>query len=160
MKRSSHPEKKDKDVFFKAREDMVKEQITSRGIKDPQVLKAIKKVPRELFVPAEYTGSAYEDRPLPIGMGQTISQPYIVGLMTQALDVQPSDKVLEIGSGSGYQAAILSKLVKTVHTIEIKKVLYEKASKTLSSLGHQNVRPHFGDGYFGRPEAAPTDFLD
>jgi protein-L-isoaspartate(D-aspartate) O-methyltransferase len=155
MKTSSHHEKKDKGVFFKAREDMVKEQIISRGIKDPQVLKAMKKVHRELFVPAEYTGSAYEDRPLPIGMGQTISQPYIVALMTESLELDKSMSVLEIGTGSGYQTAILAEITSKVYSVEIKEDLCGKNKLLLGD--YNNIKLSCHDGSKGWEKYAPYD---
>jgi protein-L-isoaspartate(D-aspartate) O-methyltransferase len=142
-----------------ARERMVREQIQARGISRPEVLKAMRSVPRHWFVPAELADSAYQDRPLPIGEGQTISQPYIVALMTELLDLKPNDRVLEIGTGSGYQAAILSVLTSNVCTIEIKLKLSENASNTLEKYDYKNISCRHGDGYFGWPEAAPFDAI-
>ena len=139
------------------RMQMVDEQLRSRGIKDPRVLDAMARVPRHLFVPDSQRDEAYGDFPLPIGHGQTISQPYIVAFMTQALDLRPTDRVLEIGTGSGYQAAVLGELVKDVYTIEIVEPLAERARATLSSLGYQNVHVRAGNGYLGWPEHAPFD---
>lgn len=134
---------------------MVERQIAARGIRHPGVLKAMRSVPRHEFVPPDFQRQAYEDSPLPIGHGQTISQPYIVALMTELLDPKPEDQVLEIGTGSGYQAAILSPLVKKVFTIEIVEPLAESARQTLQRLGFRNVEVRAGDGYAGWPEAAP-----
>ncbi len=141
----------------KARRAMVEEQIRGRGITHTEVLRTLLEVPPHWFVPQHLRSSAYRDQPLPIGEGQTISQPYIVALMTELIDPQPAARVLEIGTGSGYQAAILSKLVSEVYTIEIKSKLYEEASRVLSSRGFANVKTRLGDGYFGWPEAAPFD---
>jgi len=145
------------DPFREEREAMVRYQIEARGIKDPRVLEAMRKVPRHLFVPLEYRDFSYEDRPLPIGEGQTISQPYIIALMTQALDLKGEEKVLEIGTGSGYQAAILGELAKEVFSIELEKSLAERAKKLLEQLGYDNIRVIVGDGFFGLPEEAPFD---
>ncbi|RLA87268.1 MAG: protein-L-isoaspartate O-methyltransferase [Deltaproteobacteria bacterium] len=150
---------KGEEVFREERERMVKEQIKARGIDDPRLLSAMGKVPRHLFVPPEYRDSAYEDRPLPIGYGQTISQPYIVALMTYHLQLKPTDRVLEIGTGSGYQAAVLAELVKEVYTIEIIPELAKEASERLKELGYENVHVKCGDGFFGWPEHAPFDAI-
>ena len=123
------------------------------------VLEVMGAVPRHLFVDASYRDRAYEDHPLPIGEGQTISQPYVVALMTEALRLRPTDRVLEIGTGSGYQAAVLARIVKEVYTIEIRKPLAVKAEKTLADLGFRNVRVKFADGYFGWEEYAPFDAI-
>ena len=136
---------------------MVRDQIVTRGIKNPVVLKAIRETPRELFIPIAVRALAYEDRPVPIGYGQTISQPYIVAFMTEMLDIKKVDRVLEIGTGSGYQAAILSSLAKEVYTIEIVPQLAKSASETLNRMGYQNVIVREGDGYKGWPEKAPFD---
>jgi protein-L-isoaspartate(D-aspartate) O-methyltransferase len=145
---------------FKAmRERMVESQIKVRGVKDPRVLSALLKVERHRFVPEKYLDSAYSDQPLPIGEGQTISQPYIVGLMTELLELKGDEKVLEIGTGSGYQAAILAELAKEVYTIEIIESLASTAQKRLSELGYQNIKVKAGDGYLGWPEAAPFDAI-
>ena len=141
------------------RERMIKTQIESRGIKDPAVLAAMRKVERHLFLPASYASSAYNDHPLPIGEGQTISQPYIVALMTEVLKLQRSDKVLEIGTGSGYQAAILGELCDSVYTIEIVDVLGERSAKLLRDLGYSNIKVMVGDGYKGWPMYAPFDAI-
>jgi len=141
------------------RQKMVEAQIKARGVKDPRVLSALLKVERERFVPEEYTNSAYADQPLPIGEGQTISQPYIVALMTELLELKGNEKVLEIGTGSGYQAAILAELAKEVYTVEIVESLASTAKKRLSELGYQNIHVKAGDGYLGWPEAAPFDAI-
>lgn len=140
-----------------ARRIMVEDQIRARGVTNPQVLRALLEVPRHWFVPPHLVAAAYRDQPLPIGEGQTISQPYIVGLMTELIDPRPSDRVLEIGTGSGYQSAILSKLVSNVYTVEIKQKLHQEASRVLAAHGFANVSSRLGDGYFGWPEAAPFD---
>lgn len=139
------------------RERMVDRQIEKRGIENPRVLQALRDVKRHLFVPPDEVSEAYEDHPLPIGSGQTISQPYIVALMTEAIDPEPTDRVLEIGTGSGYQAAVLSKLVKEVFSIEIVESLGREATKRLADLGYANVTVRIGDGYKGWPEQAPFD---
>jgi len=145
---------------FKAmREKMVETQIKARGVKDPRVLSALLKVERHRFVPEKYLDSAYSDQPLPIGEGQTISQPYIVALMTELLALKGDEKVLEIGTGSGYQAAILAELAKEVYSVEIVEALAFTAGKRLSELGYQNVKVKAGDGYLGWPEAAPFDAI-
>jgi protein-L-isoaspartate(D-aspartate) O-methyltransferase len=143
--------------FDAAREQMVRQQLAGRDIRSTRVLDAMRKVPRHLFVPEDLRFNAYDDRPLPIGFDQTISQPYIVAYMTEALDLEPSHTVLEIGTGSGYQAAILGVLAKAVYTIEIVEPLAERARQTLKSLGHTNVRVRAGNGYLGWPEQAPFD---
>ena len=136
---------------------MVAEQIRARGVRDERVLDALGRVPREVFVPAESRHEAYEDHPLPIGFGQTISQPYIVGFMTEALRTEPSHRVLEIGTGCGYQTAVLAQLVTDVYSIEVIEALAERARKTLAGLGCQNVHIRAGDGREGWPEHAPYD---
>lgn len=141
------------------RERMVKQQLISRGIRSKVVLNAMRKVERHRFVPAEVSREAYNDYPLPIGEGQTISQPYIVAFMTEALDLKPADKVLEIGTGSGYQAAILAEICKEVYTIEIIESLGRRAEQTLRQMGYSNVHVRIGDGYHGWPEAAPFDAI-
>lgn len=145
------------DQFTAQRETMVRDQIASRGIKNAQVLKALRSVPRHLFMPVDVRPHAYEDRPVPIGYGQTISQPYIVAFMSEALEVQPKHRVLEIGTGSGYQAAILSGLAAEVYTIEIVPALAKSSAETLKQLGYNNVHVLAGDGYKGWPEKAPFD---
>jgi protein-L-isoaspartate(D-aspartate) O-methyltransferase len=136
---------------------MVAEQMRARDIKDPRVLDVMGRVPRHLFVPEASRSMAYGDYPLPIGFGQTISQPYIVAFMTQALQVAPDHRVLEIGTGSGYQAAVLAQLARDVYTIEIVEPLAESARRTLDSLGYTNVHVKAGNGYEGWPEHAPYD---
>lgn len=136
---------------------MVETQIIERGIRDKRVIEVMKKVPRHLFVPEDIIDSAYDDRALPIGYGQTISQPYIVALMTELLELKGDEKVLEIGTGSGYQAAILSELAKEVHTIERIEPLATAAKKRFENLGIQNVKVYIKDGTEGIPEEAPFD---
>ncbi|MBS3732054.1 MAG: protein-L-isoaspartate(D-aspartate) O-methyltransferase [Desulfobacterales bacterium] len=145
--------------FRRQRMEMIRQQIKSRGIDDPEILAAFEKVKRHRFVPERVKKFAYQDRPLPIGEGQTISQPYIVALMTSVIDPGQTDKVLEIGTGSGYQAAILAELCKQVYTIEIIGSLGKKARQTLSDLGYDNVAVKIGDGYKGWPEHAPYDAI-
>ncbi len=145
--------------FKKLRNLMVTTQIEARGIKNKKVLEAMRKVERHKFVSKEYLNAAYEDHPLPIGEGQTISQPYIVALMTEVLDLDDTKKVLEIGTGSGYQAAVLAELVKSVYTIEIIEVLGKRAEKTLSDLGYKNIKVKTGDGYKGWKEHGPYDAI-
>jgi len=134
---------------------MVEEQLRERGIHDERVLDAMRRVPRHRFVPAEHQRAAYGDRPLPIGWGQTISQPYIVAFMTEALQIAPDDVVLESGTGSGYQAAVLGELAREVYSIELVPELAERARHTLDALGYLHVRTRTGDGYAGWPEHAP-----
>jgi protein-L-isoaspartate(D-aspartate) O-methyltransferase len=143
--------------FATERERMVQEQIAMRGVTDARVGAAMRKVPRDAFVPGPLRELSYTDRPLPIGHDQTISQPYIVGLMTEALQLKPTDRVLEIGTGSGYQAAILAELAAKVYTIEIVEPLGKSAAATLQRLGYKNVEVKIGDGYRGWPEHAPYD---
>ena len=138
---------------------MVEKQLRPRGIDDPRVLRVMAKVPREKFVAKELESRAYEDRPLSIGFGQTISQPFIVAFMTQALKPKPTDRVLEIGTGSGYQAAVLGELVAEVYTIEIVRPLAQRAAIVLHALGYKNVLVKGGDGYKGWPEHAPFDAI-
>ncbi len=145
--------------FAQQREQMVETQLKSRDIQSERVLEAMKKVPRHLFMPESVRQYAYIDSPVPIGQEQTISQPYIVGLMTQTVDPKPGDRALEVGTGSGYQAAVLGELVQEVYTIEIILDLAERASKTLSELGYDNVEVRQGDGYQGWPEKAPFDII-
>ncbi len=147
------------DPFLPQRLAMVEQQIAARGVKDPLVLEAMRTVPRHRFVPARYIEQAYADHPLPIGFGQTISQPYIVALMTEALALEPGEKVLEIGTGSGYQAAILAQMGMDVYTVEIIPQLAQRAEATLQELGYTNVRVRNADGYFGWPEHAPYDAI-
>lgn len=141
------------------RERMVVRQIEGRGVDDARVLQALRDVKRHLFVPPGEVGLSYEDHPLSIGHGQTISQPYIVALMTEAIEPQPTDRVLEIGTGSGYQAAVLSTLVKEVYSIEIVEPLGLAAQERLKKLGYDNVTVRIGDGYKGWPEKAPFDAI-
>ncbi len=147
------------DKYLDARTEMVQTQIVARGIKDEKVIGAMLKVERHLFVPQAYRAEAYEDYPLPIGEGQTISQPYIVAFMTEALDLGKKDKVLEIGTGSGYQAAILAEICDSVFTIEIYRSLGLSAIKTLDELGYTNVFVKIGDGYEGWAEHSPYDAI-
>jgi protein-L-isoaspartate(D-aspartate) O-methyltransferase len=141
------------------RHTMIDEQLRPRGIRDERVLAAMSRVPREEFVPENLRGASYEDQPLPIGHGQTISQPYIVAFMTEHLEPKPQDRVLEIGTGSGYQAAILAELVAEVFSIEIVEPLASRAATTLDRLGYKNVHVKAGDGYQGWPEHAPFDSI-
>jgi len=140
-----------------ARERMVREQIESRGVRDPLTLAAMRKVPRHLFVPTELARDAYADHPLPIGHRQTISQPYIVGFMTEALGLEAGATVLEVGTGSGYQAAVLAEIAEKVYSIEIVEPLAVESRERLARLGYANVEVRSGDGYQGWPEAAPFD---
>jgi protein-L-isoaspartate(D-aspartate) O-methyltransferase len=145
------------DEYLVARQRMVKEQIAARGVLDPRLLAVMGSVPRHCFVPSDGLDWAYSDGPLPIGQGQTISQPYIVALMTELLELEPDDHVLEVGTGCGYQAAVLGELAAEVHTVEVIPELATQAEKTLSDLGYTNVHVHTGDGSLGWPEAAPYD---
>ncbi len=145
--------------FAVERERMVQQQLRTRGIKDERVLAAMAKVPREEFVPQDSRAASYDDGPLPIGYDQTISQPYIVAFMTEQLRPKPSDRVLEVGTGSGYQAAILAELVADVYTIEIVEPLAKNAEATLPRLGYKNIHMKVGDGYKGWPEEAPFDAI-
>lgn len=142
-----------------ARADMVRYQIEERGISDVRVLAAMRNVPRHLFVPGNLRSRAYSDGPLPIGEGQTISQPYIVALMTESLALTAADRVLEIGTGSGYQAAVLAEVAGQVFTIEIKEVLQRRASRILSARHPENVHTRLGDGYYGWQQHAPFDAI-
>lgn len=151
--------KRESDRQKKLRAEMVLNQIQRRGVSDKKVLNAMKQVPRHLFVPKQLIGRAYADHPLPIGEGQTISQPYIVALMTESLALTSKSRVLEVGTGSGYQAAVLSKIAKEVFTIEIKEKLYHAATKILRSLNFNTIKTRYGDGYFGWTEAAPFDCI-
>ena len=143
------------DNFDRERKQMVKRQIKRRGLRDTRLLAAFESVPRHLFVPEEYRYSAYDDCPLPIGFGQTISQPYIVALMTNLLKLKGDECVLEVGAGSGYQAAILGLMAGEVHTVEYVSELASRADNLLKELGMDNVHCHFGDGSLGWPEFAP-----
>ncbi len=145
------------EAFITARKRMVREQLLSRDITNARVLAVMGQVPRHEFVPEKLRSQAYDDRPLPIGHDQTISQPYIVAFMTERLEPRRTDRVLEIGTGSGYQAAVLSKLVAEVYTIEIVEALAQRAGSDLKRLGYTNVNVRAGDGYKGWPEAAPFD---
>ena len=143
--------------FDQARRQMVEEQIEARGISDSRVLEAMRRVPRHEYIPPEYRASAYSDRPLPIGLNQTISQPYIVALMTELVGPEPDDRLLEIGTGSGYQAAVAAELVAEVYSIEIVPELARTATGRLERLGVSNVWVREGDGYLGWPEHSPFD---
>jgi len=147
------------DEYAVLRERMVNRQIKARGVTDKRVLDAMRSVPRHLFVPPDFAPKAYDDGPLPIGWGQTISQPYIVALMTDLADLEPGDKVLEIGTGSGYQAAVLAQIVDEVYSIEILGELAASAAARLDSLGYANITVREGDGYRGWPEHAPFDAI-
>ena len=148
-----------KDQYKAAREKMVKTQIEARGISNPLVLEAMRSVHRHQLVPEAHRKNAYLDRPLPIGEGQTISQPYIVAYMTNLLDPQKGMRVLEIGTGSGYQAAVLAEIVDDVYTVEIVENLGRRAKKDLEKMGYENVHVRIGDGYAGWPEHAPYDAI-
>jgi len=145
--------------YKKLREEMVKTQIENRGVKDSATLAALRKVPRHSFVPTDQVTNAYEDRPLPIGYGQTISQPYIVAYMTEIIKPKPGQKLLEIGAGSGYQAAVLAEIVSKVYTIEIVEELGEQARIRLKNLNYKNVEVKTADGYYGWKEHAPFDAI-
>ncbi len=147
------------DKYEAARERMVTQQIVSRGVKDAATLKAMRMVPRHIFVPKEYENEAYDDNPLPIGYGQTISQPYIVAYMTEIAGPDPSKKALEIGTGSGYQAAILGEVVKKVYSIEIVPELARESAERLKKLGYTNITVKYGDGYKGWKEYSPFDII-
>ncbi len=147
------------DTYPQLRKKMVRTQLESRDIADKEVLEVMGKVPRHLFVAPRYRRQAYEDYPLPIDEGQTISQPYIVALMTQHLQLKKGEKVLEIGTGSGYQAAVLAHLTDHVYSVEIREKLAEKAADVLEKLGYKQVKVKWGDGYFGWEEQAPFDAI-
>ncbi len=149
----------DEAAVHRARQQMVERQLKARDIIDPRVLAAMGKVPRHRFVSVGLAGQAYADSPLPIGEGQTISQPYIVALMTQLLELSGSERVLEVGTGSGYQAAILGELTRQVYTIEIRPGLAASAAARLKGLGYRNIEVKAGDGYLGWPEYAPFDAI-
>ena len=138
---------------------MVRDQVTAREVRDPRVLAAMRKIRRHLFVPPEWQSLAYADQPLPIGHGQTISQPYIVAFMTEALELKPTDRVLEIGTGSGYQAAVLAELVREVYSMEIVEPLAKDAETRLRRLGYANIQVRAGDGYHSWPDRAPFDAI-
>ncbi len=152
-------QKKGQTMYEKERILMVEEQIAARGVRHPAVLAAMRKVPREQFVPEAWHSRSYDDGPLPIGKGQTISQPYIVAIMTELAKPEKHHRVLEIGTGSGYQAAILAEIVAQVYTIEIVKELAEEATARLKQLGYTNITVRHGDGYRGWPEQAPFDAI-
>ncbi len=147
------------DRFQKIREQMVAHQIEARGVKDGRVLAAMRKIPRHLFVPEEYWEEAYSDDPLPIGLDQTISQPYIVAVMTELLALSPEHRVLEVGTGSGYQTALLAELAGEVYSLEIVPELGKRAADLLTSMGYKNVWIKISDGYNGWPEMAPFDAI-
>ncbi len=147
------------DKFESLRNRMVKTQIMDRGIKNAAVLDAMKKVPRHLFVPKEYENEAYNDYPVPIGYGQTISQPYIVAYMTEAVKPASKKRALEIGTGSGYQAAVLAEITEKVYTIEIVPELAKESAERFRKLGYKNIVSKYGDGYLGWPEYAPFDII-
>lgn len=149
----------EEDIYTKERKAMVRNQLSSRDITDKRVLEAMEEVPRHLFVSPDLRHQAYDDNPLPIGEGQTISQPYIVALMTQNLHLKPGEKVLEIGTGSGYQAAVLARLTDKVYSIEIRENLAKRAAETLRRLNDTQVEVKWDDGYFGWEENAPFDAI-
>jgi protein-L-isoaspartate(D-aspartate) O-methyltransferase len=160
IRATDEPMTQDREKVFEARRlRMVEQQIRDRGVKDARVLAAMAKVPRHRFVPDSELDNAYEDGPLSIGFGQTISQPYIVAYMTEAMALSSSARVLEIGTGSGYQAAVLAELVADVSTIEIVPGLAARAAQTLKDLGYERVHAREGDGYLGWPERAPFDAI-
>jgi len=150
-------EKTETDVYTTRRLEMVEEQIVTRGVKDSLTLKSMRKVARHLFIPENLHRYAYYDEPLPIGENQTISQPYIVAIMTELLQLKGGEKVLEIGTGSGYQAAVLAEIAAEVYTIEIVDLLCDRARDLLEEMGYENIQVHCADGYQGWPEAAPFD---
>lgn len=147
------------DPFLASRQAMIANHIAGRGIRDPRVLEAMGKIPRHAFLRASQQAQAYADHPLPIDEGQTISQPYVVALMTELLQLKPSDRVLEIGTGSGYQAAVLAEIVGEVYSIEIRAPLAEQAAGRLSAMGYDRLKVKHGDGYFGWEEFAPFDAI-
>ncbi|MDR4507233.1 MAG: protein-L-isoaspartate(D-aspartate) O-methyltransferase [Candidatus Brocadiaceae bacterium] len=149
----------DEETYTRQRKRMVDEQIISRGVSDKRILEAIEAVPRHRFIPKEYRPYSYYDQPVPIGYGQTISQPYIVAFMTELLSLDRDDVVLEVGTGSGYQAAVLAELVKQVYSIEIVEALGKDAQQRLKTMGYENVEVKLGDGYMGWPEHAPFDAI-
>ena len=151
--------KKESDPFLKKRQSMVSHQLVARNITNKRVLKAMLKVPRHIFVPSQFRQYAYGDYPLPIGFGQTISQPYIVAYMSQQIAPQPSDKILEIGTGSGYQTTILAEIAREVYTIELIAELSHKTETVIKKLGYKNVHFKVGNGWEGWPEAAPFDAI-
>ena len=147
------------DAESQARDRMVRTQIAARGIRDPRILDAMRQIPRESFVDERYRREAYADHPIPIGDGQTVTQPYVAALMTELLDIQAADRVLEIGTGSGYESAILSRLASRVYSIEILPEIARKAEEKLRALHCENIAFRVGDGYRGWPEAAPFDAI-
>ena len=147
------------DPEAEARDRMVRTQIAARGIRDPRILDAMRQIPRESFVDERYRSEAYADHPLPIGDGQTVTQPYVAALMTELLEIAPSDRVLEIGTGSGYESAILSRLASRVYSIEIVPEIARKAEERLRALQCENIEFRVGDGYRGWPDAAPFDAI-
>jgi protein-L-isoaspartate(D-aspartate) O-methyltransferase len=147
------------DPYLEKRREMVRDQIEKEGISDPRVLAAMREVPRHLLVPPELRTLAYEPRPLPIGEGQTISQPYVVAFMTEILQLKAGDRVLEVGTGSGYQAAVAAKIAGEVYTVEIFPSLADRARRNLTSLGFRNISIRQGDGYYGWKEKAPFDAI-
>ena len=149
----------DESSYDDAREAMVREQIAGRGVRDKRVIEAMRQVPRHLFIPVAERSRAYADSPVPIGQNQTISQPYIVALMTELVRPQPGDRVLEVGTGSGYQAAVLARLVHHVYTVELEDTLALSATAVLRELKYDNVTVRAGDGYAGWPEHAPFDIV-
>src|ERR1035441_10123100 len=159
LQKSAEPVSAPADEFQQARERLVHEEIEARGVHDARVLAAMRKVPRHLFVPPDQQKSAYVDSPLFIGFSQTISEPYLVAFMTEALELKPHDRVLEIGTGSGYQAAVLAELAGEIYTIEIVEPLAQRAEADLKRLGYTNIHVRAGDGYKGWPEAAPFDAI-
>jgi len=156
---NSAPGEDPETIFREARRTMIERDIARRGIKDQRLLQVMATLPRHLFVPEEMRSSAYQDRPLPIGAGQTISQPYIVAFMTELLELKGGERVLEIGTGSGYQAAVLAALVEEVFSVEIRAELSARAERTLKQLGIQNVKLRVGNGFYGWAEGAPFDAI-
>jgi len=156
---NSHDARTSPGDFAAAREWMVREQLAARGIRDERVLDAMRRVPRHELVPESQRAHAYADRPLPIGEGQTISQPYIVAAMSEAAKLEGTERVLEVGTGSGYQAAVLAELASEVYTIELEPELAARAKADLERLGYRNLQTRTGDGYAGWPEAAPFDAI-
>jgi protein-L-isoaspartate(D-aspartate) O-methyltransferase len=152
-------EENQNDRFEQMRHKMVEYQIKARGIQDARVLEVLRRIPRHLFVPESLTDQAYNDEPLPIGSGQTISQPYIVAYMTEQLQLEGTERVLEIGTGSGYQAAVLAELAQRVYSIEILPELSHQAQKVLNTMGYDNIEFKIGNGYFGWPDEAPFDAI-
>lgn len=150
---------RNEDDFSRSRQEMVEKDLRRRGIKDPRVLEAMALVPRHLFVAERHRTSAYQDRPLPIGEDQTISQPYVVALMTELLELKGGERVLEVGTGSGYQAAVLGHLARAVYTIEIVASLADRAKETLARIGYGNIWVKSGDGFFGWEEKGPFDAI-